>query len=121
MHYIAMGIAILSGLGIIFVGSQYLLAPARTAKSFGLPTWPNETSWLNLKGIRDVVSGLSVLIPLALGQFEVAGYLMLAAAITPTGDAMTILRNRGSKAAAYGIHGATALVVIIGGVLFLAG
>ena len=120
MHYIALAITILTGLGIIFVGVMYLFAPIATAKGFGLPSWPSETAWLNLKGIRDVVSGFAVLIPLVLGQFEVAGWLMLSAALTPIGDMLTILRNRGRRATAFGVHGATALVVLVGGVLFLA-
>jgi uncharacterized protein DUF4267 len=123
MHYAAITITILTGLGIIYVGAQYLLAPVKSAKTFGLPTWPTDkgTAWLRLKGIRDVVSGLVILIPLALGQFEVVGYLMLAAAITPLGDALTVLMYQGNKTLAYAMHGATALAVIIGGALFLLG
>jgi hypothetical protein len=123
MHYVAIVITVLTGLGIMFVGGQYLLAPEKSAKTFGLPSWPTEqaAAWLNLKGIRDVVSGLVILIPLALGQFQIVGYLMLAAAITPLGDALTILKYRGNKTLAYAMHGGTALAVIIGGVLFLLG
>jgi hypothetical protein len=122
MHYVAIGLTILSGLGIIMVGLQYLFAPVKTAKTFGLPAWPTDRSsvgWLNVKGVRDVVSGLVVLIPLALGQYEVLGYLLLAAAVTPIGDALTILRYRGTKALAYAMHGGTAAGVILAGVLFL--
>ncbi|GAB3910136.1 DUF4267 domain-containing protein [Kibdelosporangium lantanae] len=122
MHYAAITITILTGLGIIWVGLQYLLAPVKTATGFGLPAWPTESpsiAWLNIKGVRDVVSGLVVLIPLALGQYEVLGYLLLAASLTAFGDALTILRYRGKKAVAYGVHGTTAVLVLLAGVLFL--
>jgi hypothetical protein len=123
MHYVAIALTILTGLGIIWVGLNYLLAPVKSATTFGLPTWPTDgsTAWLNLKGVRDVVSGLVVLIPLALGQYQVLGYLLLAAAVTPIGDALTILRYRGNKKLAYGMHSATALGVVIAGLLFLVG
>jgi hypothetical protein len=121
MHYAAIALTILAGLGIITAGLQYLIAPVRTARSFGLPTWPTDESaaWLNLKGVRDVVSGLVVLIPLALGQFQLLGYLMIAMAIIPLGDALTVLRYRGNKTLAYAMHGGTALAVVVAGVLFL--
>jgi hypothetical protein len=122
MHYVAIALTILTGLGIIWVGLQYLLAPVKTAKGFGLPAWPSEgpsTAWLNIKGVRDVVSGLVILVPLALGQYEVLGYLLFAAAVTPIGDALTILRYRGNKTMAYAVHGGTAVGVVLAGVLFL--
>lgn len=122
MHYVAITLTILTGLGIIWVGLMYLLAPVKTATGFGLPAWPTEgpaTAWLNLKGVRDVVSGLVILTPLAMGQFQVLGYLLLAASITPFGDAFTILRYRGKKAVAYGVHFTTAVLVLLAGVLFL--
>lgn len=123
MRYAAIALTVLVGLGIIFVGGWYLLAPQQAAKGFGLPAWPTDdsTAWLNLKGIRDIVSGLAVLIPLALGQFTIVAWLLLAAAITPLGDALTILRYRGNKTVAYAVHGATALVVILASALFLLG
>ncbi len=120
MQYVAIALTVLCGLGIITAGVQYLLAPEKTAKSFGLPVWPNDRglAWLNVKGIRDVVSGLVVLIPLVLGQYHVLAYLLLAAAVTPIGDALTILRYRGNKTLAYAMHGGTAVAVLIASVLF---
>ena len=122
MLYAGIALVILTGLGIIAIGIGYVLAPAAMAKGFGLPAWPTEErtqAWLNLKGIRDIVSGLVLLVPLAMGQFQLVGWLMLVASITPFGDASTILRYRGRKSVAYGVHAATALVVVIGGVLLL--
>jgi hypothetical protein len=123
MLYVGIALVILTGLGIIFVGARYLLAPEASGKTFGLPTWPSGQSlaWLNLKGIRDVVSGLVLLVPLALGELHLVGLLMFVAALTPLGDALTILRHKGNKTLAYAVHGATALVVVIAGILLLVG
>lgn len=121
MQYIGIALVILTALGISYVGVSYLLAPAATARGFGLPTHPDgkDLAWLNLKGIRDVVSGLVLLPTLALGELHITGWLMLIAAITPLGDMLTILRYQGKKAIAFGVHGATAAVVLIAGILLL--
>ncbi len=119
MHFTAAAITVLTGLGIIYIGIQYVFAPLKSAQTFGLPTWPTQTGWLQLKGFRDIASGLVVLIPLALGEFQVLGYLMLAASVTPFGDMLTVLRHGGSRTAAYAIHGLTAVVVVIGGIAAL--
>ncbi|WP_433294997.1 DUF4267 domain-containing protein [Pseudonocardia sp. CA-142604] len=121
--YIGAALAGLTGVGIIYVGARYLLAPLASAATFGLPDWPHGDAgaWLHLKGIRDIVSGLVILIPLALGQFHLLGWLLLAASITPFGDAFVVIRNKGSKILGYAMHGGTAVAVAIAGLLLLLG
>jgi uncharacterized membrane protein len=119
MQTTAIALVILTGLGIIFVGASYLIAPQATAKGFGFAAGPTPTTWLNIKGIRDIVSGLALLVPLAMGELNLVGWLMLVAAITPLGDAITVLRHGGSKTLAYAMHGGTAFVVALAGVLLL--
>lgn len=122
MHYVGIALAVLTGLGIIVIGARFLLAPVASAKNFGLPSWPSaghDLAWLNLKGIRDIASGLVILIPLAMGELHITGWLILAATITPLGDALTILKYRGNKATAYGVHAATAVGTTVAGVLLL--
>jgi hypothetical protein len=118
---IATVLAGLLGLGIILVGARYLLAPQASASTFGLREWPPEgaNGWLNVKGVRDIVSGLVILVPLALGQTQVVGWLLLAAAITPFADAVIVLRGGGSKRLAYGVHAATGVAVLAAAALFL--
>jgi hypothetical protein len=44
---------------------------------------------------------------------------MLAVALVPLGDTLIVLRHGGAKAVAFGIHFATAAVVLVGaGLLF---
>lgn len=44
---------------------------------------------------------------------------MLAVALVPLGDTLIVLRNGGTKAVAFGIHFATAVVILItAGLLF---
>ncbi|GAA2695267.1 MULTISPECIES: DUF4267 domain-containing protein [Actinosynnema] len=124
MQLFAVVLTVAAALGIIVIGALYLLVPHRVASAFGLPAWPEEpgeTGWLNLKGVRDVVSGLVILIPLILGHPDLTGYVLLAAALTPLGDMLTILRHKGNRTLAYGMHGGTAVVVALAGALLLAG
>ena len=69
-----------------------------------------------MKGIRDVVTGLLVIV-FTFVALDYLGVLVLVLALIPLGDMVIVLTNRGSKAAAYGIHGATALALIVAAVL----
>ena len=37
MHWLALGMAVLLALGIIAIGTQYLVSPRAATRSFGLP------------------------------------------------------------------------------------
>ncbi|MBE7220309.1 MAG: DUF4267 domain-containing protein, partial [Caulobacteraceae bacterium] len=109
MHHLASGLAVLLAAAIIVIGINYLARPRAMAASFGLPLpggGPETDSWLRLKGVRDVASGLAVLV--LLGQIGTGptGWLLLALAAIPLGDMLVVLGARGSAAMAYGMHGA---------------
>jgi hypothetical protein len=119
---IAEALAALVSVGIIAIGTRYVAAPQASARTFGLPDWPHgdATAWLRLKGIRDIVSGLVILVPLAFGQVQVLGWMLLAASVTPFGDGLVVLRSKGSKTLAYAMHGGTAVAVVaIAGLLLI--
>jgi hypothetical protein len=105
--------------GIIFIGARFLWAPAVASRDFGIPdSAPPSgalTGWLAVKGTRDIVSGLFVVLLMANGSPRLLGEFMLVASLIAIGDAVTVLRSGGSQAAAFGIHGLTALVIIATG------
>jgi len=47
------------------------------------------------------------------------GWWMLVMTLIPIGDAVVVLRSGGSKATAYGVHVATAVVMAVIGILLL--
>ncbi|MGW5387599.1 DUF4267 domain-containing protein [Nocardia sp. NPDC003963] len=106
---------------ILYIGITYLIAPDSIAPGFGLPAWPSgeASAFMTLKGIRDTVSGVVILALLVLGQRFALGVSMLAFALIPFGDMTTVLANSGSAAAAFGIHGLTAVLVALAGVLLI--
>lgn len=124
MHWFSIGVAVLVALAIGTLGILYLARPKATMPSFGLPLPRDDTNvfpWLRLKGSRDVASGLVVLALVAWGEARVLGLVLLILAIIPLGDMSVILAARGSKGTAFGVHGATAALMVAAAVLLLIG
>ena len=69
--------------------------------------------------MRDIASGLFIAILLLNHAPHPLGAFLVAASLIPVGDAVIVLRNGGTRAAAFGIHGATAAVLLIAGVALL--
>jgi hypothetical protein len=108
--------AFVVALAIIAIGIQYIASPAAATRSFGLPLPENGANtawWLRLKGVRDIASGIAVLAFMAWGAPRDVGIILLVEAIIPTGDMLLILAAKGATKSAFGIHGVTALVMIL--------
>ena len=100
LTHIGYGLSGLLGLGIIFIGTRFLLAPRAAAAGFGIAVGQSGEStdpYLSVKGVRDIASGFVALILLATGVPHILGGFMLAASIIPIGDAIIVLRRKGSK------------------------
>ena len=116
MHWISLGLALLLAVAIIAIGLQYLSRPFTAMRSFGLPlpeNGPNVASWLRLKGVRDIASGLAVLAMMMWGSSGALGLVLLVEAVIPVGDMLIILAANGSKTSAFGMHGVTAVIMIL--------
>ena len=116
MHRLALGLAALVALAIIVIGALYVARPRAATRSFGLPLpedGPNIAWWLRLKGVRDIASGLTVLAIMVWGGPHMVGIILLVEAIIPIGDMLVILAAKGSARAAIGMHGLTALLMIL--------
>lgn len=119
MHLLALGIAAVVALGIIVIGALYVSRPGAAVRGFGLPLpedGPNVAGWLRLKGVRDIASGLVVLAMMVWGGPRMAGISLLVEALIPIGDMLVILAAKGSTKSALGVHGVTALVMILAAV-----
>ena len=124
MHLLALGIAWLAALAIIGIGIGYLVSPRAMTASFGLPL-PEDGAhiawWLRLKGVRDVVAGLAILAFLAWGAPRDVGLLLLVEALIPIGDMSLVLTAKGSTKTALGVHGLTAVLMILAAITLLTG
>ena len=108
--------------GIVFIGARFIAAPRVAAAGYGVQPdleEPCSRAYLNVKGIRDIASGLFVFILMAAGATHLLGWVILAATIIPLADAAIVLGNGGAKSIALGVHGLTAAVMIMTSALLL--
>src|SRR6516225_3334927 len=108
--------------GIIFIGGRFLLAPSLAAAGYGVPagTEPHSRAYLFAKGIRDIASGLFIAMLIAYGSAHALGWFMLIATLIPIADALIVLLQGSSRIVAFGVHGGTAVaMLIISGLLLI--
>lgn len=103
---------------IMAIGCAYLAKSERNAAGFGLPNAPapDARGWWQVKGIRDLVSGLLVVVFTFVDRDHL-DVLVLVLALIPLGDMWIVLTNRGSRSAAFGIHGTTAVALVVAAIL----
>lgn len=114
----------LIGAGIMLIGFRELWAP-QASVDFGIPDTPAEDrtfhAWLGVKAVRDIAAGIFTFVLIAGATPHLLGWFMLAAAFIPFGDMLIVLRSNGPRATAFGVHGATAAVMLVICVLLLVG
>ena len=119
---IAYVLAGLIAVGIVFVGARFIVAPRVAAAGYGVQQdldQPSAGAYLNVKGIRDIASGLFVVILMVAGATHLLGWVILAATIIPLADATIVLGNGGPKSIAWGVHVLTAVVMLVTSALLL--
>jgi hypothetical protein len=124
MHWLLLGMALLVAVGIIAIGTQYIASPRAATRSFGLPLPEDGTNidwWIRLKGVRDIASGLTVLAVMTWGAPSGVGLILLVEGIIPVGDMLLILAAKGSTKSAFGIHGLTAVFMVLAAVPLVMG
>ncbi len=113
----------LIALSIIVIGGRFAFAPYAAAAGYGVavtaqPSWE---AYLSVKAARDIVSGLITALLILNHSPHLLGWFVLVATIIPAADAAIVLRHGGTRAIAFGIHGATAVIMIVTAALLLMG
>ncbi|WP_406333637.1 DUF4267 domain-containing protein [Streptomyces sp. NBC_00203] len=117
----AYGLAIVLDLFVLFIGARFLLQPVPAATGYGVPAKPHgDVAYLEIKGLRDATFGVMGLALLAFAGATAEAWFMLIVALAPLGDTLIVLRHGGTKAVAFGIHFATAVVVLVSAALLFA-
>jgi len=119
---IGYAIAGLLAAAIIFIGARFLIAPRIAAAGYGVQPDLDQSgagAYLSVKGVRDIATGLYIIILMIASATHLLGWVILAATIIPLVDATIVLRNGGSKSTAFGIHAATAAVMLVTAALLL--
>ncbi|MGH8220921.1 MAG: DUF4267 domain-containing protein [Steroidobacteraceae bacterium] len=122
MQMVGLVIVWVVSIGIIGIGIAYVVKSERNAVGFGLPRLPERDArgWWQVKGVRDIVSGVLLIVAIFAAGADL-WWLILVLSLIPLGDAVVILTNGGRKSAAVGIHGTTAVGMIIAGLLLARG
>jgi Domain of unknown function (DUF4267) len=119
---IAYTLAGLIAAAIIFIGARFIVAPRVAAAGYGVQAdlgQPSSGAYLRVKGVRDIASGLIVIILMAAGATHLLGWVILAATIIPLADAAIVLASGGPRSIALGVHGLTAAVMLTTSALLL--
>jgi hypothetical protein len=114
-------LVVLTSLGIIFIGARFIAYPAVGAHGFGIDL-ANEAdlAYGRIKGIRDIYTGLGLLILAALRLRRAAGWVYASAIIIPLTDGSVVLHTNGVGDVAHlSIHWGTALGMVFISLLVL--
>lgn len=104
-------ISLLIGLGLLFIGGRFLLAPELGEAGFGLHYNQPNYAFHYIKGTRDLFSGL-IIVLLAWSQYRRPLLLtLLAGSIIPFADMLIVWRTPGSDLWAMLIHGGTVITL----------
>ncbi|MET9502418.1 DUF4267 domain-containing protein [Streptomyces sp. NPDC006622] len=121
MTVAAYTLAVVLDLFIVFIGARFLFQARSAAAGYGVPADPggDAGAYLTIKGVRDGTLGILGLALLVFVGARAEAWFMLCAAIIPFMDTAIVLRHGGTRAVAFGVHFATAVVVLISaGLLF---
>lgn len=89
---IAIFVAFLTGLGMIFIGARFFIAPETAEAGYGLHFNQNsDYSFHYIKGIRDVFAGLLICIFVLGKQTRALGLTLLLGTIIPLVDMLIVL------------------------------
>jgi len=119
---VAYTLAGLIAVGIIFIGARFIVAPRVAAAGYGVQSDLSQSSagaYLRVKGVRDIASGLIVIILMAAGATHLLGWVILAATIVPLADTTIVLGSGGARSIALGVHGLTAAAMLMTSALLL--
>jgi hypothetical protein len=120
MHLAALLVAVLGCLGIVVIGIRFLLTPRRATLDFGVAA-DDLRALTAIKGVRDITSGAVPLVVWAAAGPAALGWALIAAALTPTADAVIVLTRGGKLTTALGIHGLTAALLVATGLVLALG
>ena len=120
MHVTALVLAVLACLAIAVIGIRFLLVPQRATLDYGVPA-DDLRALTAIKGVRDITSGVVLLVVWAVAGPAVLGWAVIAASLTPIADAVIVLTRAGKRSTALGVHGATAALLIAAGLVLALG
>ena len=120
MQLAALLVGLLACAAIMILGTRFFLQPRQATQDFGIAA-DSLRGLTEIKGARDITSGVVPLVVWASAGTTTRGWVLVAAAITPTADALIVLTNGGKLSKALGVHGLTAGLLVAAGLVLALG
>ena len=91
---ISYAVAFITGLGLIFLGTRFLLSPEIAEAGFGIHfNEQGDYSFHYIKGIRDILSGLLLCVFVLMNERRALGVTLLAGTMVPITDMFIVLNK----------------------------
>jgi hypothetical protein len=118
---ISIAIAFLTGLGMIFIGARFLIAPETAEAGYGIHfNEQGDYSFHYIKGILDLFTGLLICILILSKEIKALGITLLAGTIIPFVDMLIVLsKEYNGMAQAIPHISATVVCAAIGTILLM--
>lgn len=85
-------VSLLTGIGMVFIGARFLLHPMAAELAYGIRLdTKGDFSFHYIKGIRDLFSGLLLVLLVLFKQRKALALTLLAATVIPFGDMLIVL------------------------------
>lgn len=115
---IMISIAFLTGLGMIFIGTRFLLAPEIATAGYGIHfKAQGDYSFHYIKGIRDLFTGLLMCMFVLAKQTKALGITMAAGTIIPVVDLLIVLTKDYTSMAQALPHLSAIIICVVTGTL----
>jgi len=118
MSLAALVLVLAACVAIIVLGGRFVLSPRRATLDYGVAS-DDLRALTEIKGVRDIVSGVVLLAVWASAGRNALGWAVLAAALTPLSDAVIVRGHGGKLATALGVHGLTAVALVAAGLVLV--
>lgn len=116
----AITIAFLTGLGLIFLGARFILSPETAEAGYGICfNEQGDYSFHYIKGIRDLFTGLIICILVLAKQTKALGITLLVGTIIPIVDLLIVLNKDYNGITPAISHISAIIICFIFGIFFL--
>lgn len=118
---ISYAIALLLGLGMIFLGARFFISPDVATVGYGIHVnAQGDYSFHYIKGIRDIFSGLVICVFVLLSERRALGVTLLAGTIIPVTDMLIVLSKSYNGVVQALPHIIATLICAVFGIILLA-
>ncbi|WP_295718877.1 DUF4267 domain-containing protein [Mucilaginibacter sp.] len=113
-------IAFVTGLGLIFLGTRFLLSPEIAEAGYGIHfNEQGDYSFHYIKGIRDILSGLLLCVFVLMNERRALGVTLLAGTMVPVTDMLIVLGKSYNSILQAMPHIIAILICAVSGIILL--